>query len=1326
MTSRRRFLKNTVLTSTGFMILPLLSFDDPTVQQTATGELETGFLQPPASARPMAFWMWMNGHVTQPGITLDLEAMREMGLAGAFLFNTGVGVPKGPVVYGSRQWYALVGHAMSEAKRLGLELYLHNAPGYSSTGGPTVTPAMSMQQLVWSEVNVDSNGTVDVQLPQPFTKLGYYHDSFVVAFPTLAAERTAMRDALLRVTVNGKEIPKEQLLQRTAETRIQLQPAADGKAVLQLVFAEPFEARAIAITRISEPSTDVYDASFDHPPKLVLERSDDGLNFENVCTIAMPLLRFMDAPGTANFPPVKATYFRLVSNQKTTLTGVDLSGGTRLQGWAGKANFTDVEKSNDLPGIEKESLIDPQTVVDLTGKLQSDGRLAWEAPAGKWTILRLGHTCTGTKNIAAPQEAEGLEIDKFSKEAVDFYFETQLHDLLQQLRAFIPTAFKGLLIDSYEIGKQNWTAQFPTAFADKRGYGMSRWIPALTGRVVESVDNTEKFLWDMRRTCADLMAENYYGRFKQHCADRGLLFLAQPNGDGVFDSLQVGQHPDLSMGEFWTRFVPGTMNLCRQAITIGHGYGKKIIGAEAFTGMPLTSRWTEYPYALKSQGDYLFAMGINRFVLHVMVHQPYTTGFPGLSMGPYGTHFDRNNTWRKNAGAWTRYLARSSYLLQQGLPVADILYFKGEDPASGIPDVSYVDPPVPKNLAGDVIGPDVLLNRIAIKNNRIVLPDGMQYRLLILAPLKKISLPVLRQLSALVKAGMYLIVTKRPADTPGLESSSREEWQRLTAELWGDLDGEKIRERPCGNGKLYWNKPFSEILAEHNILPDFEFTASSGDAAIHYTHRTMGETEIYFVSNHLRRQEQVVGKFRVTNKQPEIWNAQTGEITTSPLYRFDGNHVLVPLVFDPAGSLFVIFRKKTQKPLLNAVSRNGDTLLAATPFALPVPDPHQKVTNNFTILLWARPDIPSPYPKGVLIFPPEGETIYGAGHAACGLAAGQNGVRVFEREKGPNHSARQVITLSQPLEGWTHLAVRYQDGKPSLFINGQVAGSSDASGKIVHPGLDTAPTDEAFSAFFEGNSTRPELVNSALSDEEIRQHFSKGLPAPELPFPILLEQTKNNQLRATVWQNGLYYLQGTSGAKSFQVEACKTVAINSSWQVQLSRHSGAPSTVQLKNLQSLHRHPDFSVKHFSGTAVYRTAFPFAEKLTKQNRVLLHLGRVEVVAEVELNGKGLGTLWKEPFLLDVTEALRQGANQLTVKVTNLWPNRLIGDAHLPPEEDYDRNGFVSHLPAWFVNNKAKPGQRQTFVVWNTFKKDDPLLESGLLGPVRLLVGLEKIV
>ena len=252
------------------------------------------------------------------------------------------------------------------------------------------------------------------------------------------------------------------------------------------------------------------------------------------------------------------------------------------------------------------------------------------------------------------------------------------------------------------------------------------------------------------------------------------------------------------------------------------------------------------------------------------------------------------------------------------------------------------------------------------------------------------------------------------------------------------------------------------------------------------------------------------------------------------------------------------------------------------------------------------------------------------------------------------------------------------------------------------------------------------MVNSALSDEEIRQHFSKGLPAPELPFPILLEQTKNNQLRATVWQNGLYHLQGTSGAKSFQVGACKTIAINSSWQVQLSRHSGAPSTVQLKNLQSLHRHPDFSVKHFSGTAVYRTAFPFAEKLTKQNRVLLHLGRVEVVAEVELNGKGLGTLWKEPFLLDVTEALRQGANQLTVKVTNLWPNRLIGDAHLPPEEDYDRNGFVSHLPAWFVNNKAKPGQRQTFVVWNTFKKDDPLLESGLLGPVRLLVGLEKIV
>jgi hypothetical protein len=1322
MTDRRSFLKNTVTTATGLLILPLFSFDEKELGAPTADALESGFLNPPLSARPMAYWMWMNGQVTKQGITLDIRAMKGMGLAGALLFNAGLGVPKGPVVYGSATWHEMVLHAMTEAKKAGLELFLHNAPGYSSTGGAKVLPEAGMQQLVWTEVKTESNGTINVQLPQPFARLGYYRDAFVVAFPS-GADRTVMQEELLRVTANGKAIEKERLSHQTASA-IELSPTVDGKAILQMEFSEPFEARSIAVWRIREPSVSVYDDAFDHPPDMVLQSSIDGVRFDSVCTVSMPFLRSIEAPGTQNFPPVKANYFRLVTSKRTTLTGVELYAGPRLNDWPGKTNATGWDKKETDQHIEPPFIIDPASVLDLSDKLQQDGRLSGQLPSGHWTILRMGHTCTGTTSIAAPEGAGGLEIDKFSKEAVDLYFTLYLDDLLQTLSPFIAKTFKGLTIDSYEIGRQNWTARFPETFAQKRGYGMAAWMPAFTGRIVQGVKSTEAFLWDVRRVQADLVAENYYGHFKKRCAAYGLQFLAQPYGDGVFDGLQAGQYPDVPMGEFWTRSVPGTLNQSKQVVAAAHGYGKKTVAAEAFTGMPFTSRWTEYPYALKGQGDYLFAMGINRFVFHVFVHQPYTTGFPGMTMGPYGTHFDRNSTWCRKATGWMNYLNRTQYLLQQGLPVSDVLYFKGEEPASGIPDIRYVDPPVPPNLSGDVIGPDVLLNRISIVDNKIVLPDGMQYRLLILAPLKKLSVSVVQRLKTLVQQGMILIVTTRPTGTPGL-SEKDELVRQLVDELWGDLDGQQVKERNFGRGKLYWNEELGEILAAHNILPDFEFSATGSDAAIHYTHRVVGETDVYFIANHLRRRETLVARFRVLDRQPEIWDAQTGERSLPAVYAFENKRVRVPLVLGPSGSLFVVFRKKAAGQTCHSVEQNGVYLLSARDYPIVPPAVYPAITDNFTILLWAKPDTQADPPKGVLIFPPEGEKVYGTGHAACGMAAGQNGVRVFEREAGPNHSAREMIRSSVALEGWTHLALRYNDGKPALLINGLMAGSAGGSGKIIHPGLGTAPTDEAFSAFFEGAMTRPELVTEALSDDAILRRYQQGLPQPDLPFPLVVQTTKEGALKATAWQNGDYWLTGDGVEKKLRIDDCRVIPLESSWQVRFPPRSGAPLSISLKKLLSLHRHPHFGVRHFSGTATYLTFFRWDEKnMAGAQRVLLDLGRVEVLAEVELNGNVLGTLWKEPYSMDITKRLRHGANELKIKVTNLWPNRMIGDEYLPEEDRYDQNDFVVMLPDWYTSNREKQGERITFSVWNNFRKTDPLLESGLLGPVRLIVGVEK--
>lgn len=1322
MTDRRSFLKNTVFTSAGLLVLPVLSFAERKFGDEASGDIEKGFLHPPASARPQAFWMWMNGHITKKGLTLDLEAMKEMGLAGAFIFNTNIGLPKGPVAYRSAEWNQLFLHAVKEAKRLGLELFFHNSPGFSSTGGAKVTPQMGMQQLVWSEVVVKGS-EVNIELPQPLTKLGYYKDAMVVAYPSLPAEKSLMPDKLVRITANDEEKDKS-FLANSTNSFLLLEPNSEGRAILQLEFDAPFEARAIAITRLPELSQSIYDAAYDHPPTFALESSDDGQQFQTICTIRMPQLRFVDAPGVESFPAVKATFFRLVTHQRTRLTSIDLQSGPRLTNWPGKLNFTETDLHTTEQNVEDNLLIDPNEVIDITNNLQADGRLLWTASAnGSWTILRIGHTCTGTKTVASPDDAGGLEIDKFSKEAVAVYFDLYLNSLIKQVKQYIPQTLKGILIDSYEVGKQNWTASFSTEFAKRHGYNIAAFAPALTGRIVKSVDDTEKFLWDFRRTQADLVAENYYGAFHEKCASYGLQLFAQPNGDGVFDSLQVGQYLNQSLSEFWVRYVPGTLNVCKQAVSIAHGYGKKTVAAEAYTGMPQTSRWTEYPYALKSQGDYIFSLGINRFVLHLFVHQPYTTGFPGMTMGPYGTHFDRNNTWRKAAGEWIRYLTRTQYLLQQGLPIADVLYFKGEDPTSGIPDVNYVDPPVPKTIAGDVIGPDVLMNRISIVNNRIVLPDGMQYRLLILAPLQRISSQILQKIKTLVEQGMRLIVTTKPMGTKGLEGSS--DVQKIANELWGDLNGKNVTERSFGKGKIYWNRGLDNILKEHNIVPDFEFTSQNSDAAIHFTHRRAGDTEVYFVSNHLRRQQSLVCLFRVTGKQPEIWNAQTGEIYNAALFSFESERTYMPLQLEPADSLFVVFRKKAATSSYHTVLHNNAVLLTTQSFPTANRRPHQVTSNNFTIILWIKPDVPAEHPKGILIFPPEGDVVYGKGHVACGLAAGQNGVRVFEREKGPNHSASIVINCNQPLEGWTHIALRYKEGKPSLFINGRLVGSADDSGKRVHPGLDTAPTDEFFSAAFEGNSTKPELKNETLADDAIYELYQKGLPPPELPFPITAWQTSEGKLKAKIWQNGHYQLIGNDVTKSFDVTGCKIIPIESSWQVHFPPLSGAPSFIRLDKLMSLHKHSHFGVKHFSGTAIYQTRFLFPEKKGLDNQcIMLHLGRVEVVAAVELNGKFLGTFWKEPFQLDVTKAVVHGQNKLTVRVTNLWPNRLIGDAYLPEEADYDDNGFIKDFPDWYLQDKPKPGKRISFSAWNNFKKTDPLLESGLLGPVQLFVGLEK--
>lgn len=471
--------------------------------------------------------------------------------------------------------------------------------------------------------------------------------------------------------------------------------------------------------------------------------------------------------------------------------------------------------------------------------------------------------------------------------------------------------------------------------------------------------------------------------------------------------------------------------------------------------------------------------------------------------------------------------------------------------------------------------------------------------------------------------------------------------------------------------------------------------------------------EYYFVSNHRRRQETVACTFRISKLQPEIWNAETGEIYTAGVFQSGNNFTVLTLTLPPAGSFFIVFRKKG-KPAYTSVLKNDKAIIGSTTV-------WSDTTNNFSIMLWAKPDTFAHTGRSMLFHPAEGEKLFGAGHASVGMGAGQNGVFVYERTRGLQ---KQVLAVVKPLSGWTHLALVYKEGKPSIWINGKFAAAEEGSGMIIHPGLNTPAAVEQFSSYFEGNYTPPMLSKETLSAAAIYSIFEAGLPAPPLQDGIEIKH-KDDQNRVLAWSNGKYtFKNGQGRSTSINITGCRSAVLSGSWKLNFPASSGITSAIILPKLMSLRLHPEFDVKHFAGTVTYHTQFSITKAdLLPGQKLFMDLGRVEVLAAIKINGKTLGQVWKAPFQLEITDAVKLGHNELEIKVTTLWANRLIGDEYLPTENKYSEHGFIEKMPDWYTHNQPKPGKRKAFAVWKNFKSTDPLLESGLLGPVSLVTAME---
>ncbi|MEP6845128.1 MAG: glycosyl hydrolase, partial [Panacibacter sp.] len=1146
-----------------------------------------------------------------------------------------------------------------------------------------------------------------------------------------------------------------------------VKPSPEGQqAWLQFEFEKPYEAKSIRffIAAINTGSENNLLPEFSERTHITLEASDDGIQFRLITLINTGLegeLLINDKFINYDIPETTAKYFRLSSKQIRRYKQVQFSGINRLKNWMEKTNnrgayFSNVGDTFGLPDYRKQEdppgcVIDLNAMVDLSKNMDKEGLLQWNVPAGDWTIMRIGFSATGALNRAAPDTGIGLECDKFSSEAYDFHFNKMIEKLLPMMATLAAKGKIGLEIDSYEAGSQNWAVGFEDEFFKRWNYNLLKYLPAIAGgRIVGSVEITERFLWNFRRLQADMMADNYYGRFNELCHRHNIISNIEPYDQGPMEEMQIGSRVDVNMGEFWNGYssaipvrhpVRRTLKL---AASIAHINDQTVVGAESFTAEPDSGRWQEYPFALKAAGDMAFINGINKLIIHRFVHQPNSNVLPGMTMGPWGIHFDRTTTWWKQGRAWLGYLSRCQHMLRQGKFVADILYFTGENPNMYTRvNKDELNPTPPDGYDYDLINAETLFKKITINNKRITLQSGMQYPLLVLQNYNAISLSFLYRLRYLVQQGMQLFGAK-PFYSLGLENYEDNDalFTKTVDELWGDIDGSIITEHAFGKGRVYWGVSLKSVLQKLNIQPDFEFSSRSGDAPIFYTHRRTADADIYFIVNKRRTYEDIVCAFRVNNKQPECWDAVTGKIISINVCEKLANQIRVPLQLGPYGSIFVVFRKQIQITSIDAILKDNQLLFCTNDFAKQPRQLYKDVSNNFTIAFWAKPEInilldPN-FIMGTLkniwtdyyaIYPSPGNELYGAGHATCGLTVGRNGIAVWENGSG---NPELVLAVEVPVSGWSQIVLIYNNGKPTVYLNGQFLKEGKTSNNIVHPGLGEVFVSEGAS-FYNGDMTAPELYTEHLSEERIAALALK--PPTGLPGIISITEIRgiNNNPTFLIRENGNYRFE-YNNARISEInifEFDQPIEIKGAWQVSFPPGFGAPSQIILPELISFHKHADDAVKYFSGTANYKKEFTISSQLLKKdNRILLDLGSVEVIAEVTVNGKDFGVLWKRPYHVDVTNALHAGVNTLEIKVTNQWVNRLIGDEQMPNPYAYTPGGgesgipgigggAIEELPHWYLQGKNKPNDgRITFTTWKHFNKDAPLIESGLIGPVVL--------
>ncbi len=569
-------------------------------------KLDYVFDKPSIDAYPGLYWYWMNGNVTKEGIIEDLKAMNEIGVGWVYIMDIGLH-PTGKVLNRSAEWYDMVRTAIKEAKKYGIMTHVAS-PGWATSGGPWITPEQSIKELVWTETVVEGGVEVTTKLQQPSTSLGFYKDIAVLAFPSRKG------DALLSVIplvkdINGNTIhTTEALFDNSYDTKASL----PNKFELQF----PSEQNISSVFLRAARANGYFEAT--------IEGWDTALNmFVNLGMMkgnnAGP---FSPQVGDVSFSTFKTDRLRIVmSSSEAIIEELSISGGVRMPNWIGKAGFgtQDITEKSTLnisyPPVTSEDVVYSNQIINITKFMKADGTLNWTAPKGDWTVQRFGYTTTGISIHPAPAGGAGLEVDKMSKSAVDFHYNKAIKELLNEVGEDLAPHVTFHHVDSYESGWQNWTADFSDEFYSRCKYDIIQCLPAMTGRVLESIELTEKFYWDLRGVISDVIKVNHYSQMSENGKKDGLRFSNEPYG-GPFNFLEVGGVADVPMVEFW---IPSTQPRERkinfEGVFAGRTNGRKIIASETFTSESPSERWSHHPYNLKATGDFIFCSGVNRFIM---------------------------------------------------------------------------------------------------------------------------------------------------------------------------------------------------------------------------------------------------------------------------------------------------------------------------------------------------------------------------------------------------------------------------------------------------------------------------------------------------------------------------------------------------------------------------------------------------------------------------------------------------------------------------------------------------------------------------------------